>query len=268
MPYSISLSGLKNAETELNVISNNLANAETTGFKSSSVSFSDLVAGSAYSNPKTVQGIGSTTSAITQDFSNGSMNSTGSALDLAVNGDGFFAVKSTLTGNMLYTRDGNFTTNSAGNITDQNGNNVQIFALSGSTYATTPTDAQLPTTNAAGSNYSGVQVKSDGSVIASYQDGSTTTIGKVALATFVAPTGLLAKGSQDWSATGISGTATYSQPSSNGTGDLLSGQLENSNVDMSTQMVNLITAQRYFQANSKAIDTTTQIADAVINLRS
>lgn len=270
MSFSISLNGLKNAQTELDTISNNLANAETTGFKKSTVNFSDLVAGSAYTNPKLVHGIGSTVTAISQDFSTGSMNSTGSALDMAVNGEGFFTVTSPITGDVLYTRNGNFTADSSGNVTDQAGNHVQMLAYSSAsgTYATTPTDLNLPTKNAAGSAYAGAQIKTDGSVVASYADGTTTTVGKVALASFVSTSGLLSVGSQDWQATGLSGAATYNQPTTNGMGTVLSGELEASNVDMATEMVNLITAQRFFQANSKAIDTSTQIADAVINLRS
>lgn len=270
MSYSISLNGLKNAQTELNVISNNLANAETTGFKKSRVNFGDLVARSAFTNPKLVQGIGATVKSIDQDFSTGSINSTGAALDMAVNGEGFFTVKSPVTGNVCYTRNGNFTTDGGGNIVDQSGNTVQMLAYNSAsgTYATTPSDATLPSTNAAGSAYAGVQIKADGSIMAAYADGSTTTVGKVALASFLSPNGLLSLGTQDWQATGLSGTASYSTPSSNGMGSILAGSLEASNVDMAEGMVGLITAQRYFQANSKAIDTATQIADAVINLRS
>ncbi len=113
-----------------------------------------------------------------------------------------------------------------------------------------------------------MQVKADGEIIASYADGSLTTVGKVALANFVSPTGLKQMGNQQWEVTGLSGTATYSAPDSGASGSIISGALEQSNVDMSEEMVNLITAQRYFQANSKAIDANTQISDAVINLRS
>ena len=270
MSFSISLNGLKNAQTELDTISNNLANAETTGFKKSTVNFSDLVAGSAYTNPKLVHGIGSTVTAIAQDFSTGSMRSTGSALDLAVNGEGFFTVKSPITGDVLFTRNGNFSADSSGYVTDQADNRVQVLAYNAGagTYATTPSDLTLPTTNANGAAYAGVQIKSDGKVIAAYADGTTTTVGKIALASFVSTNGLLSVGSQNWQATGLSGSASYNEPTTNGMGTLLSGELESSNVDMATEMVSLITAQRFFQANAKAIDTSTQIADAVINLRS
>jgi flagellar hook protein FlgE len=268
MSYYTSLTGMHNAQTELNTISNNLANAETTGFKSSSVNFADLVAGSSYTNSKTQVGIGSLVKSIDQNFSGGSIKQTGSALDLMVNGNGFFTVNTPITGQVLYTRNGNFHTDASGNILDADGNNVQVMALSGGTYATAPSNGVLPTTNAAGSDYTGVQVKDDGEIVASYADGSLTTIGKVALANFVSPSGLQQEGNQQWTVTGNSGPATYGVPDDGANGKIIAGALEQSNVDMSNEMVNLITAQRYFQANAKAIDSNTQISDAVINLRS
>jgi flagellar hook protein FlgE len=269
MTLSTSLNGLKNAQTELNVIANNLANAETAGFKKSRVNFSDIVAGSAYSNPKLVQGIGSTVKSIDQNFSTGAISSTGSALDMAINGEGFYTVKSPINGDTTYTRNGNFSTDGSGNIVDQNGGHVQLLAYNAATdtYATTTSDGVLPKFNGAGAAYAGVQVKSDGSIVAAYADGSITKVGKVALASFISPTGLLPIGNQSWQATGISGAAAYNQPATNGMGNILSGSLEASNVDLAEEMVGLITSQRFFQANAKAIDTATQIADAVIQLR-
>ncbi|WP_068090766.1 flagellar hook-basal body protein [Novosphingobium rosa] len=270
MSYYTSLSGLKNAQTELNVISNNLANAETAGFKKSNVNFSDIVGGSTYTNAKTQVGLGSVTQQIDQDFSNGNQNATGSALDLMINGNGFFTVNNPATGQMMYTRNGNFHTDGTGNIIDSDNNNVQVMAYDATTgtYAATPSNAVLPTTNAAGAGYSNVQVLADGQVVAGYKDGSTTVIGKIAIANFVSPTGLQQMGSQRWEVTGLSGPATYGVPQADNNGSILSATLETSNVDTATEMVGLITAQRYFQANAKAIDTNTQISDAVINLRS
>ena len=269
MSFYTSLNGLKNAQTELGVISNNLANAETAGFKKSRVNFADLVAGSAYTNPKLVQGIGSTVASIDQNFSNGPTQQTGSALDLAVNGSGFFTVKSALNGQVSYTRNGNFSIDGAGYVVDANSNRVQTLAVdaAGDVTSTTPADSLLPPANAAGAAFAGVSVKSDGGVVASYADGSTTTVGKVAVASFTSPGGLLQVGNQDWHSTGLSGAATYGAPGTGGRGDVMSGSLEQSNVDVAEEMVGLITAQRYFQANAKAIDTGTQVADAIINLR-
>ena len=118
-----------------------------------------------------------------------------------------------------------------------------------------------------GASFAGLTVARDGSIIASYADGSTQSVGKVAMAGFVAPNGLLQVGNQDWTSTGISGAATYNQPGAARFGNIMSGSLEQSNVDIAEEMVGLITAQRYFQANAKAIDTATQLSQTVINLR-
>ena len=118
MSFYTSLNGMKNAQTDLSVISNNIANSETTGFKKSRTEFADVVAGSAYSNPRLTQGIGSTIESISQNFAVGPIEQTGSALDLAINGDGFFTTKSSLTGQTLFTRNGSFTVDGAGYITD------------------------------------------------------------------------------------------------------------------------------------------------------
>ena len=129
-----------------------------------------------------------------------------------------------------------------------------------------PIDAQLPATNGTG-NYAGVTIDEEGVVTASYDDGSNLVVGTVALANFVSPTGLRQVGSSNWKSTGVSGAATYGTPGTGANGSLLSGALERSNVDIAEELVGLITAQRYFQANAKAIDTATQIAQTVINLR-
>jgi len=268
MSFYTSLNGLKNAQTSLNVISNNIANGETTGFKKSRVEFSDIVAGSAYSNPKLMQGIGATVEAIQQNFSLGPIEQTGSALDIAINGDGFFTTANAVTGQTYYTRNGSFTLDGAGFIQDSSDNRLQIFASNGTGgYATTASSAQIPATNTAGAEFAGVTVANNGDVTASYADGTNTVIGKVALASFVAPNGLKQTGSSNWVATGISGTATLGQPGNGQYGELLSGALERSNVDIAEELVGLITAQRDFQANAKAIDTASQLSQTVINLR-
>jgi flagellar hook protein FlgE len=271
MGYTVSLSGLQNAQTELNVIGNNIANADTNGFKSSSVEFSNLVAASAYSNPKDTIGIGATVEQVGQDFSQGAVNQTGSALDLAISGDGFFAVKSTATGDISYTRNGSFSLDSTtaaatgnGYLVDANGKRVQMLATNGSG----TTDAAIPTTDSAGAAFAGVTVASNGQISASYADGTSSVIGTLALANFPSLQGLQQLGSADYSATGISGPAAYGQPGTGTNGSLLSGALEASNVDLSSQMVDLISAQQYFQANAKAIDTNTTVSEAIINLHS
>ncbi|MBX9662863.1 flagellar hook-basal body complex protein [Novosphingobium sp.] len=268
MSFYTSLNGLKNAQTDLGVISNNIANAETNGFKKSTVAFSDIVAGSAFTNPKLLIGIGSTVEAVNQNFKQGPVEQTGNALDLVVNGDGFFTTRSAVTGDTLYTRNGAFEIDDNGYLM-RGGNRLQVFPTdaTGVVSGTTPQSAQVPATNAAGAQFAGVTVGKNGVITASYADGTNTAIGMVALATFIAPGGLRQEGSANWSATGLSGVATYGQPDEGYYGSILSGALERSNVDLSEEMVGLITAQRNFQANAKAIDTATQISQTIINLR-
>jgi flagellar hook protein FlgE len=269
MSFYTSLNGLKNAQTELSVIANNLANAETTGFKKSRINFADIVSSSASTNPKLVKGIGATVASIDQNFALGPIQQTGAALDLAIDGEGFFTKVSPITGKTFYTRNGNFTLDGAGFVTDASGDRLQALPVdaAGNVTSLTPADTAIPLVNGAGSDFVGVTVKVDGSVMASYADGSTQSVGKVAMAGFVAPNGLLQVGNQDWTSTGISGAATYNQPGAARFGNIMSGSLEQSNVDIAEEMVGLITAQRYFQANAKAIDTATQLSQTVINLR-
>ncbi|KPF87547.1 MAG: flagellar hook-basal body complex protein [Sphingomonadales bacterium] len=268
MSFYTSLNGLKNAQTDLGVISNNIANAETNGFKKSTVAFSDIVAGSAFTNPKLLIGIGATVEAINQNFKQGPVEQTGNALDLVVNGDGFFTTRSAITGDTLYTRNGAFEIDENGYLL-RGGNRLQVFPTdpAGAVTGTALQSVQVPAVNAAGAQFAGVAVGKNGVITASYADGTNTAIGMVALATFISPGGLRQEGAANWSATGISGAATYGQPDEGFYGGITSGALERSNVDLSEEMVGLITAQRNFQANAKAIDTATQISQTIINLR-
>ena len=132
MSFYTSLNGLKNAQTDLGVISNNIANAETNGFKKSTVAFADIVAGSAFTNPKLILGIGATVEAINQNFAQGPVEQTGNALDLVVNGDGFFTTRSAISGDTLFTRNGSFEIDENGYLVRGNGNRLQVFATDAS----------------------------------------------------------------------------------------------------------------------------------------
>jgi flagellar hook protein FlgE len=113
----------------------------------------------------------------------------------------------------------------------------------------------------------GITVDDAGIIKASYSNSDIVPLGKVAIAKFSAPTGLRQAGSNYWQATGISGKATLGFAAAEGFGSLKSGQLEGSNVDITEELVNLIAAQRNFQANSKALDTATQVSQAILNIR-
>jgi flagellar hook protein FlgE len=260
---------MKNAQTDLGVIAHNIANVETNGFKKSSTSFADVVAASRLTDPRKIMGAGATVDAIKQDFSLGAIEQSGGALDMAIAGDGFFTTRSAETGSTLYTRNGAFTIDENGFIQDGDNNRLQTMPVDagGALTSTVPQDTRIPAVNANGAEFAGVTVGSDGRITAAYADGSVSVVGRVALASFIAPTGLKQVGSSNWETSGLSGPAQYGVPSSGQYGSLLAGALERSNVDIAEELVGLITAQRNFQANAKAIDTATQISQTVINLR-
>ena len=171
MSYYTSISGLKNAQTDLNVISHNIANAETNGFKKSRVEFADVIASSSFSNPKMSVGSGAAVDSIKQDFALGPVEQTGSALDVAITGDGFFEVKSP-NGDTMFTRNGSFAIDESGFIHDGTGNRLQAFAP-GSSGTGAPADVKIPAANAAGAAFSGITIGGNGKISASYADGST-----------------------------------------------------------------------------------------------
>jgi flagellar hook protein FlgE len=269
MSFFTSLSGLKNAETDLRVIANNIANAETVGFKKSSAQFSDLVAKGLSTDPRRTAGIGATVSSITQDFALGPLEQTGRSLDLAIDGDGFFAVANPFTGDLSFTRNGSFRLLADGTLQDSTGDLVQAFPVdaAGNPTATVPANLTLPLTNAGGSPLANVTIDARGVINAAYSDGTTEPVGQIALASFAAPTGLRAIGQTKWKPSAESGPPAFGSPGQGNYGGILSGALERSNVELSEEMVALLTAQRNFQANARAIDTATVITQAAINLR-
>lgn len=269
MSFFTSLSGLKNAETDLRVIAHNIANAETVGFKKSSAQFADLVAKGSATDPRRTAGVGATVSAITQDFALGPLEQTGRSLDLAIDGDGFFALANPASGDLSFTRNGNFRLLSTGALQDAAGNDLQAYPVDAAGIATSavPGDAVVPLVNGAGSALANVTIDGRGVINASYSDGTALPVGQIATATFAAPTGLRAIGQTKWQASGDSGPPQFGNPGEGNYGGMISGALERSNVELAEELVSLLTAQRNFQANAKAIDTATVITQAAINLR-
>ncbi|TCD06290.1 flagellar hook basal-body protein [Erythrobacteraceae bacterium CFH 75059] len=264
MSFYTSLSGLRNAQTDLGVIAHNIANAETVGFKKSDTRFADLVAGGASSDPRMTRGIGAAVAAIAQDFGLGAIEQTGGATDLAIAGEGFFALRDAATGRLSFTRNGALSLGEDGHVHDGAGNRLQMFdAGSGGAL----TDARVAVINAAGAELAGIAIGKDGMLSATYADGTIATAGTIALATFTTPAGLRQIGGGKWEATGLSGVPQLRAPGEGRAGDLLAGALERSNVDLAEEMVGLIAAQRNFQANAKAIDAASQISQTIMNLR-
>ncbi|WP_133477305.1 flagellar hook protein FlgE [Cognatilysobacter segetis] len=406
MSFRISLSGMNAAQSDLNVTSNNIANSNTTGFKQSRAEFADVYPTSAYGLSKNTIGAGVRLQRVAQQFSQGIVENTGKALDLAINGKGFFTLSDG--GSFVYSRAGNFGTDKDGYVVNPSGQRLQVYlpSASGTGFdtgrvsdlqlasgdsapqatssvgvganlpgnavapATTPFSATdptsynyttsltvydslgaphsqsmyfvktanpnewqvntfvdgtavgtaqtlqysnmgaltspspgritlppyTPTTGAApiditldvsnstqfGSGFSvsgltqdghttgrltGIEVSSEGIVQARYTNGVSTPLGQVVLTNFANPQGLQPLGDNAWAETAESGQPLRGFAGSSEFGNVQGGALESSNVDLTEQLVNMITAQRNFQANAQMITTQDQITQTVINIR-
>jgi flagellar basal-body rod protein FlgG len=251
--------GMNVQTTNMDAISNNLANLNTTGFKAGRAEFQDLLyqtintAGTSTSSttiqPSGLQlGAGSRLSAMVKDFSTGGLQSTNSPTDMAIQGDGFFQVLMT-DGTYAYTRDGSFTT-------DQNGNMVNANGLSLYPQVTIPQDA------------TSITIGTDGTVTVTTQ-GQTTPqqVGQITIANFINPNGLTSIGQNLMQQTLASGDPIQGVPGQTGLGTIQQSSLEGSNVDMASEMVNMIVGQRAYEANSKTIQTCDQMLQLVNNLK-
>ncbi len=247
----IAKTGLEAQQTQMDVISNNLANINTSGFKRSRAVFEDLL----YQNirqpgaqssqqtqiPTGLQvGTGVRPIAAERIHTQGNMQQTGNQLDLAIQGEGFLQVLLP-DGTTAYTRDGSLQKDSQGQLVTANGFVVQP-ALT------------IP------ANATAVTVGQDG-VVSVTQPGSAAPvqIGNIQLATFVNPAGLQSMGQNLYLETGSSGTPSTNVPGSNGTGTLSQGYIETSNVNVVEELVNMIQSQRAYEINSKAITTSDQM---------
>jgi flagellar hook protein FlgE len=386
MPFTVALSGLNAASADLNVTANNIANVNTTGFKSSRAEFADVYAASALGTGNTAIGSGARLADVAQQFGQGSIEFTDNALDLALNGSGFFILSDN--GALSYSRAGAFSADRDGYVVNAHGQRLQVYpalpaggfntgALAGrlrpvvtvvvatavfnpmdptsyshTTSLTTydslgsplvtslyfvktanpnewnvhtyvngaavsgpdtiqysssgalvaPAGGSIalppfnPGTGAAnvaltldlaastqfGSNFSvtslaqdgfttgrltGIEVTQTGVVQARYTNGLTRPLGQVALATFPNAQGLQQLGDTQWGETFASGQALRGTAGAANFGVLQSGALEASNVDLTEQLVNMITAQRNFQANAQMIQTADAVTQTIINIR-
>ena len=405
MAFGIALSGLAAAQTDLNVTANNISNSETTGFKQSTAEFAELFSVSPQGVSRTQVGNGVKIAAVTQQYGQGNINTTGNSLDLALNGQGFFVVKDS--GAALYTRAGSFQQDNQGYVVNSANQRLQVYPPTATggfntstltdlrlvtstsapaattsaqtvfnlaanasvptattfsptnsnsynnatsmtlydslgaahtaslyfvktatpnqwtsqlyidgnsvgtaqtlTYSsggalTTPANGQVsfgaytPATGAAAMNVNfdfskstqygdtfgvtsltqdgyttgqlvGINVDSTGVVQANFTNGKSIPLGQVAISTFQNPQGLQQASDTSWVETFASGQALHSQAGSSGVGLIQSGSLEASNVDITQQLVNMITAQRDFQANAQMISTENNITQTIINMR-
>jgi flagellar hook protein FlgE len=405
MSFGIALSGIHAAQSDLNITANNIANAETVGFKQSRAEFAELFAVSSQGVSSTQTGNGVKVATVAQQFSQGNVAATDSSLDLAISGQGFFTVRDN--GAAAYTRAGSFSTDKNGFVVNSQGQRLQVYQPTafGTFNTTTPADLQLvtsdsapqatatvdlvynlpanapvptiavfdpaapgsynhstsltvydslgaahtatayfvktavanswqtrlyvdgtavgpaqnlvysnagnlttpatgtvtfptytPTTGAAGMNLTvdlskatqygstfgvtsvqqdgfttgrliGINVDTTGVVQARFTNGRSLPLGQIAIANFANPQGMQPLGNTTWAETFASGQPLNGQAGNSGFGLIQSGSLEQSNVDITAQLVNMITAQRNFQANAQMISTENQISQTLINIR-
>ena len=246
--------GMHAQQTNVDVISNNLANVNTTGFKASRIAFNDLVyqnesiAGAESSTSGTMLptgsqvGLGVRVNAVYKIHTQGDMMKTSSPFDVAIQGEGFFKINMP-SGETSYTRDGSFQI-------DANGNFVNSLGYQLDPAITVPSGATDLTISSTG-------------VVNAKVNGNSTNLGQITIARFTNPAGLESLGDNLFAETDASGTATDGNPADTGYGSLLQGFLEGSNVDSITAVTDLITAQRAYELNSKVITTADQMMERV-----
>ena len=404
MSFDIALSGVDAANTDLNVISNNIANVDTTGFKESTTEFADVYAQTQQGVASTATGNGVAVADVAQQFGQGNITTTSNNLDLALSGNGFFILSNN--GSISYTRNGAFQVNQNGDLVDSSGDlvqgytplstggfntgeltNMQLTTAESSPQATTtaainvnlpsnataPTDGTLspsdpnsyttstsltvydslgaahteplyfikgatanqwttqlyvdgaavggaqpldfnssgtlttpangqvafdgysPGTGAATMNMTfdfggstqygdsfgvnsldpngyttgsltGISISSTGVVQANFTNGQSSTLGQLALANFANPQGLQQTGNTQWVQSYASGAPVHGSAGGSGFGTIQSGALEDSNVDITSELVDMITAQRAFQSNAQMISTEDQLTQDIINI--
>lgn len=244
----VAKTGLDAQQTRMSVISNNLANTNTTGFKQDRASFEDLLyqqvrqpGGSSSAQTQLPTGLqlgtGVRIVATSKNFQQGSEQQTGRALDVMVNGRGFFEVTMP-DGSSAYTRDGSFQINAEGELVTSSGYPVQPGIQ-------IPEGAQSMT------------IGNDGTVsVQMAGDAASVEIGSLTLTDFINPAGLQAKGENLYVETTASGPAQNGTPGLNGLGTVVQGSLEGSNVNVVEELVSMIETQRAYEMNAKAISTT------------
>tara|TARA_R110002110_G_scaffold5971_17_gene30239 strand:- start:6353 stop:7183 length:831 start_codon:yes stop_codon:yes gene_type:complete len=275
MSFFTSLSGLKAAQTDLNVISNNVANTNSTGFKKGRALFGDLFAAAPTQSTKTVAGQGVRLTGIAQQFTQGTLQATDKTLDLAIAGDGFFSVKGQPPRQDLnFTRNGAFSVNSNREVVDTIGAKAQLLPVDANGVITSNAigdmfDFVLPDTDPADPTalLANISINKEGVVSATFSNGNQMAMGAIAMASFTAVEGLRPIGDAHWQATGDSGPPQVNQAANGPLGQVRSGALELANVDITEELVSLIAAQRNFQANAQAIETSNTLTQTIINLQ-
>lgn len=254
--------GMTSMETKLDVIANNLANVETTGFKSDRANFEDLFYhhekmpgaqdSSGLYTPTGIQvGMGSRVQSVQANFVQGAFKDTGKQLDLTIEGRGLFQILDP-SGQIYYSRAGNFSVNRDGNIVMGSANTGRLLQPP----ITIPQDTLA------------ISISAEGIVsVQQPANQQMTQVGQIELATFINPEGLLKLGENLYAESDASGPPTLGNPGQNGIGNIRQGSLEASNVEPTNELIDMITTQRAFELNSQVIKAGDEIMQNIANLK-
>ena len=275
------ISGLSVHQEMMDVTANNISNVNTIGFKSASVSFEDALSqmqrgasaptATAGGTDAEQVGLGVRLGAISNIMTAGAVQTTGNALDVAIQGDGFFRIVSDPTQlaggtpNYMYTRAGNFTTDANGDLVTVDGNYVVGYTFSNAGVPQVGTATETKITIPPGSQ--SVTVAQDGTVSVTDSAGVVTKIAIISMAKFPNDAGLMRVSGNNWKTTQNSGTEQAGIAATNGLGSLTPGAVEMSNVNLAQEFTNMITAERGFQANSRVITTSDEMLQELVNLK-
>ncbi len=254
-------SGMYAQQLNIEVISNNIANINTTGFKKNKAEFQDLMYQDVQINPLTTEtpgvyenssasiqiGDGVKPASTAKNFAQGDVTATNNQLDLAIQGDGFFQVRKP-DGTFVYTRDGSFKINADGTLVTSSG------------YTLDPDITVNQDTLS-------LSISRDGTVESEEAGGGSSSLGNIELVKFINPGGLKALGDNLYAETSESGTPLPGTPGADGFGEIHQGYLEASNVDIVQEMVSMITAQRAYEINSKTVQTVEEMMQMANQLK-
>ncbi len=254
-------SGMYAQQVNIEVIANNIANVNTTGFKKNKAEFQDLMYQEVQIHPQTTPtpgiyesstnkiqvGNGVQTASTQKLFLQGDITATNNQLDIAIQGEGFFQIKKS-DGSYVYTRDGSFKINAEGNIVTSGG-------------------LILEPELTLGENVLGVSISRDGTFEVREAGGETFVLGNIELVRFMNSGGLKPLGDNLYAETEASGQPVLGTPGESGFGDVHQGYLESSNVDIVEEMISMITAQRAYEMNSKTVKTVEEMMTTANELK-
>jgi flagellar hook protein FlgE len=260
------ISGMKNFQTKLDVIGNNIANVNTYGFKKGRVTFKDAInqsisgasaAGDTLGGKNAIQvGLGSQLATIDTVHTGSSLQTTGRSLDIGIDGDGYFVLGEKDSTSFSYTRSGNFYINESGYLVNGEG-----------LYVKGNDNADIQVYDPTGGQIASYSIGSSGEINVVGADGQVAPVATIGLATFSNTSGLTKVGNNLFQESANSGVANIGTAGVDGHGTVASGFLEMSNVDLSEEFTDMIVAQRGFQANTRIITTSDEILQELVNLK-